>query len=136
MSRQSQLSANDKGESEIIPGAVHGSPGIYLTAEENLRKSLLEDHQMKDEQPVIASKGPLTPNDVSRIAQHVRYGGRKKKVRMGKECLGQYISPARNQQLQLIHWQQWKQCTSTVHGRKTNLNGITDHMERKVAKYG
>ena len=72
-----QLS-NDKGYNKVEPGAVHLSLGIYLTAEENLRKSLLEDHQMKDEQPVIASKGPLTPNDVSRIAQHVRKGeGRK-----------------------------------------------------------
>ena len=28
--------ANDKGDSEMILGAVHRSPGICLTAEENL----------------------------------------------------------------------------------------------------
>ena len=27
--------ANDKGDNEMIPGAVHRSPGTYLTAEEN-----------------------------------------------------------------------------------------------------
>ena len=26
--------ANDKGDNEMIPGTVHRSPGIYLTAEE------------------------------------------------------------------------------------------------------
>ena len=35
MSRQSRLSANDKGDNEVKPGAVHRSPGIYLTAEES-----------------------------------------------------------------------------------------------------
>jgi hypothetical protein len=33
--RQSHLSANNKGDTEIIPGAVHRSPGSYLTPEEN-----------------------------------------------------------------------------------------------------
>ena len=28
---------NDKADNEMIPGAVHRSPGIYLTTEENLR---------------------------------------------------------------------------------------------------
>ena len=28
--------ANDKGDNEMIPGAVHKSPGICLIAEENL----------------------------------------------------------------------------------------------------
>ena len=28
--------ANDKGDNEMILGAVHRSPGIYLTAKENL----------------------------------------------------------------------------------------------------
>jgi hypothetical protein len=27
--------ANDKGDNEMMPGAVHRSPGIYLTAKEN-----------------------------------------------------------------------------------------------------
>ena len=39
--------ANDKGDNEMIPGAVHRSPGIYLTAEENLRKLQLGDCLMK-----------------------------------------------------------------------------------------
>ena len=34
-SRQSHLSNNDKGDNGMIPGAVHRSPGICLTAEEN-----------------------------------------------------------------------------------------------------
>ena len=33
VSRQSRLAANDKGNNEMIPRAVHRSPGIYLTAE-------------------------------------------------------------------------------------------------------
>ena len=36
VSRQLRLSADDKGENEMIQGALHRSPGIYLTAEENL----------------------------------------------------------------------------------------------------
>ena len=32
--RQSRLSANDKGENDMILGAVHRSVGIYLNAEE------------------------------------------------------------------------------------------------------
>ena len=34
LTRMPHLSAN-KGGSEMIPGAVHRSPGIYLKAEEN-----------------------------------------------------------------------------------------------------
>ena len=34
--RQSRLSANDNGDNEMISGAVHRSPSIYRTAEENL----------------------------------------------------------------------------------------------------
>ena len=34
--RVSYQSTNDKGDNEMIPGAVHRSPGIYLTSEENL----------------------------------------------------------------------------------------------------
>ena len=35
VSRQSRLSANEKGD-EILSGSVHRSPVIYLEAEENL----------------------------------------------------------------------------------------------------
>ena len=40
--------ANDKGDNEIILGAVHRSPGICLTAEENPRKPQLGDYLMKE----------------------------------------------------------------------------------------
>ena len=39
--------ANDEGDNEIIPGAGHRSPGIYLTVEEDPRKPQLEDRLMK-----------------------------------------------------------------------------------------
>ena len=39
----SHLSANDKINNEVIPGAVHVSPGIDLTAEENQG-----NHQLRD----------------------------------------------------------------------------------------
>ena len=35
MSRQSRLSANDKGDNEVIPGIVNRSPGYYLIAGED-----------------------------------------------------------------------------------------------------
>ena len=41
--RVSRLAANDKGDNEIIPGAVHRSPGIYLIAEENPGEPQLGD---------------------------------------------------------------------------------------------
>ena len=39
--------ANDKGDNEMMPGAVHRSPGIYLSAEENPGESQLGDRLMK-----------------------------------------------------------------------------------------
>ena len=55
--------ANDKGDNEIIPEAVHISPGICLTAEENPRKPQLGDCLMKrlcdQSSPQM---GPLTAN--------------------------------------------------------------------------
>ena len=39
--------ANDKGDNEMILGAVHRSPGICLTVEENTRKPQLGDRLMK-----------------------------------------------------------------------------------------
>ena len=39
--------ANDKGDNEMTLGAVHRSPGICLTAEENPRKPQLGDRLMK-----------------------------------------------------------------------------------------
>ena len=37
----------DKGDNEMIPGAVHRSPGICLKTEENLGKPQLGDGLMK-----------------------------------------------------------------------------------------
>ena len=39
--------ANDMGDNEMILGAVHRSPGICLTDEENPRKPQLGDRLMK-----------------------------------------------------------------------------------------
>ena len=39
--------ANDKDDNEMILGAVHRSPAIFLTAEENPRKPQLGDRRMK-----------------------------------------------------------------------------------------
>ena len=41
------LVANDKGDSEMMLGAVHRSPDICLMTEENPGKSQLGDHPMK-----------------------------------------------------------------------------------------
>ena len=45
---------NDKGDNEMMPGAVHRSPGIYLKAEENPRNPQLGEGAV---QSVIASNG-------------------------------------------------------------------------------
>ena len=45
VSRQSRLSAHDKDNNETIQGAVHRSPGIYLTVEENPGKCELGDRR-------------------------------------------------------------------------------------------
>ena len=54
VSHQSHL--NNKGDNEMISGAVH-RPDIYLTAEENPRKPQLGDCLMKALQTVSASNG-------------------------------------------------------------------------------
>ena len=64
---------NDKDDNEMILGAVHRSPGICLTAEENPRKP-----QLVAVRPVRLKWGPVPPNEVGRIAQHVRKGEEKK----------------------------------------------------------
>ena len=66
--------ANDK-DNEMIPGAVHRSPGIYLSAEENPGNPQLGDQLMKTLRSVIASiGGPLSPNYVGSIKQRVEKG--------------------------------------------------------------
>ena len=64
--------ANDKGDNEMILGAVHRSPGICLTAEETPRKPQLGERLMKGCATSHRLKwGPFPPNEVRRVAQHV-----------------------------------------------------------------
>ena len=53
VSRQSRLSAGDKGDNEIIPGAVHRSPGTFRLRKTSARR-LSEEGAVR---PVIASNG-------------------------------------------------------------------------------
>jgi hypothetical protein len=73
--------ANDKGDNEMILGAVHRSSGICLTAEENARKPHIVDHQLKglwnQSSPHMGSFPPI---EVGRIAHYVREGERKKEI--------------------------------------------------------
>ena len=41
------LLANAKGDNEVKPGAVHISPGIYLTPEDNLWEGYATNHCLK-----------------------------------------------------------------------------------------
>ena len=71
--------ANDKGDNEMILADMHRSPGICLTAEENTRKPQLGDRMMKGLCDQSSPKmGPFSPNEVARIAQHVRKGEKRK----------------------------------------------------------
>ena len=70
------LVANDKGDTEMNLGAVHSSPGICLTAEENPRKLQLGDRLMKDQSS--PQMGSLSSERGCRITQHVRKGERWK----------------------------------------------------------
>ena len=49
--------AKDKGDNEMIPEAVHRSPGICLTAEENPGKPARKQSDERDMRPVFASNG-------------------------------------------------------------------------------
>ena len=84
MSHQSHLLANDKGDNEVKPGAMHRFPGIYLMAEENPGKSQLGDNLMKAVTSHCLKWGPLRYTDVGRIAQHNRYEEEKE----GRKRLG------------------------------------------------
>ena len=67
---QSRLSANDKGDNEMVSGPVHRS-GINLMIKESPRKPQPGDHH-------CLKWGPLPPNYIGRIAQHIKNGqGRK-----------------------------------------------------------
>ena len=60
--------------------AVHRSPGICLTAEQNPRKPQLGDHLMKGLCNHRLKWGPFPLNEVSRIAQYIRKGEGKDRV--------------------------------------------------------
>ena len=63
----------------MVPGAIHRSPGICLTTEDNPGKLQIIDRLMKRlcEQS-SPQMGSISSNEVSRVAQRVRKGeGRK-----------------------------------------------------------
>ena len=67
--------ADDKCDYEMIPGAVYRSPDICLTPKENpgepqLMKGCITSRRLK--------LSPLPPNEIGKIAQHVRKGERRK----------------------------------------------------------
>ena len=77
----SHVGLNDKADNETILGAVHRSPGICLTAEENPRKPQLGDRLICG--LCDLKWDPFLPNGVGRIAQHVRKGEGRKQERAG-----------------------------------------------------
>ena len=76
--------ANDKGDNEMILRAVHRSPGICLTAE---GKPQLGDRLMKGLCDQSIPQMGSHPNEVGRIAQHVRKGEGRKEERDGVNIL-------------------------------------------------
>ena len=54
-SRQSRLSASDKGDNELMLRFMHRYPGIYLMVQENPGKPQLGDRLMRAMGPLIAS---------------------------------------------------------------------------------
>jgi hypothetical protein len=89
VSRQSHLWAN-KCDNEIIPGAIHRSRGVYLTVEEfilQLRKTPENlSYETVDQDSATSHSFKwdlLPPNEVVRIAQHVRNGEGSKEGKDG-----------------------------------------------------
>jgi hypothetical protein len=70
----SLTSVADKGDNVMILGAVHRSSGICLTVEENPRKPQLGDWWRGCATSHPLKWGPFPPNEIGRIAQHVRKG--------------------------------------------------------------
>ena len=64
---------NDKGDNEMVPGAVIRSPGNCLTTERNPRKLQLGVRMMKGLFDQSCLKlGPFPPNEVGRSVQYIR----------------------------------------------------------------
>ena len=69
MSRQSCRSNDDMGDKEVKTGTVHTSSGIYLTTKEKSQIPEPGDSLNKNN---VHSNGVLLPNEVVRIAQHIK----------------------------------------------------------------
>ena len=83
ISRKSHLSSYDKGENEMRPMAVHRSPGIYFTVEEN---PVNFNWEKSDEDYATSHRlkwDPSLSNDVGRIAENIKAGEGKNKETMG-----------------------------------------------------
>ena len=52
--------SNDKADNEMIPGAVHRSPGICLKPRKTPKTSAMRPSDEGAVRPVIASNGPLS----------------------------------------------------------------------------
>ena len=88
LARVSRRSANDKGDNEVKPGAVHRSPGICLTAEENPWKA--SARRPSDEGCATSHSlkwDTLFPHEVGRIAQNVMEGQRRKEGKDSNVCI-------------------------------------------------
>jgi hypothetical protein len=94
-------SAKKEGE-DIISGAVHRSPGIYLTAEENLGKSQLKDRLMKAVQYNIVKWNPFPSNKNGRITQHVMKAEKRKGRGMNHISWTSSLSLAMSQTLIIV----------------------------------
>ena len=84
----------DKGDNEMIPGAVHRSPGICLRAEENPRKPQLGDRLMKGLCDQSSSQMGSLPTMRS-VGSHSTSGrekeGKKERTGSGQEHFGYMI---------------------------------------------
>ena len=74
MSRQSRLSTNNNGDNVMMPGLVHRSTGIYLTAEEKPAKLQLGPSDEGCKTSHHFNWDHLHPNEIGTITQHVKEG--------------------------------------------------------------
>ena len=72
--------ANNKDDNEIILGAVHRTPGICFTAEENPRKPQLGDNLMKRLCDLVSIRGYVM------VYTYIPRGNKRELVRFGIDC--------------------------------------------------
>ena len=84
MARHSCLSANDKGNSEIIPGAVNRSPGI--NSKEKLLKTSARRPSIKAMRPVIASNR-VTNLQMRSVRSHSTSGREEDGIKKGRSWI-------------------------------------------------